>query len=190
MSCLRCSWMAPCYTLVPPQANFLSTLQRGEVTPHSTGWEAGEQVWRRVENLSRKSPECLPMAIDIRPRFCYAELHHCDMSCREKPGEGEAWTFTRLSIRSLSCFATVAVSPMALCNANSASMMPTSKTSRQNSLSPNASQWMSTDRSWYGQEGQRRPRRSRLSQPPHRIPLSAQRRDMETVVGYACMGRC
>ena len=31
---------------------------------------------------------------------------------------------------------------------------------------------MSTDRSWYGREGQRRPCRSRLSQPPHRIPLS------------------
>src|SRR6267378_685970 len=29
----------------------------GEVTPPSTKWEIGEQVWRRVENLSRKSPQ-------------------------------------------------------------------------------------------------------------------------------------
>ena len=27
-----------------------------EVIPHSTGWEAGDQVWRGVENLFRKSP--------------------------------------------------------------------------------------------------------------------------------------
>src|SRR5262252_5878567 len=111
--------------------------------------------------------KCLPMAIDIRPRFWYAELQHCDMPCVEVHGEGEAWTFTRSSIRSLSCSATAAVSPMALCNANSALMTPTSKTSRQNSLSPNVSQWMSTDRSWSGREGQRRLCRSRLSQPPH-----------------------
>jgi hypothetical protein len=32
--------------------------------------------------------------------------------------------------------------------------------------------WLSTDRSWYGREGQRRPYRSGLSQPPHQIPLS------------------
>ena len=30
MPCLRLSWMAPCYTLMPPQANFLSTLRWGE----------------------------------------------------------------------------------------------------------------------------------------------------------------
>ena len=76
------------------------------------------------------------------------------------------WTFIRLSIRSLSCSATVAVSPMALYNANSVLMTPPSKISRQNSLSPNASQWMSTDRSWYGREVQRRPCRSRRSRPP------------------------
>src|SRR5712691_3468000 len=84
--------------------------------------------------------KCLPMAIDIRPRFWYAEPQHCDMPCGETHGEGEAWTFTRSSIRSLSCSATVAVSPMALCSANSASMLPASKTSRQRSLSPNALQ--------------------------------------------------
>src|SRR5215831_10735493 len=140
--------------------------------------------------LHRHSPECLPMAIDIRLQFWYAEPQHCDMPCMETHGEGETWTFTRSSIRSLRYSATVAVSPIALCNANSASMTPTSKTSKQNSLSPSASQWMSTDRSWYGQEGQRRPCRSRRSQPPHRIPLSAQRQDAKIVVGYACMGRC
>ena len=31
--------------------------QREEVPPHRMGWEAGEQVWRRVENLSQKSPK-------------------------------------------------------------------------------------------------------------------------------------
>ena len=62
----------------------------GKVTPYRTGWEWGaeEQVWRRVENLSRKSPEGLPMAIDIRPRFWYAEPQHYDMPCRETHGEG------------------------------------------------------------------------------------------------------
>src|SRR5262245_30645959 len=55
--------------------------------------------------LHGNSLECLPMAIDIRPRFWYAEPQHYDMSCGEKHGEGETWTFTRSSIRSLSCSA-------------------------------------------------------------------------------------
>jgi len=46
------------------------TYPRKEVTPPSTGWEIGEQVWRRVENLSRKSPKmfslCLPLTMRKR----------------------------------------------------------------------------------------------------------------------------
>jgi len=34
----------------------LASPRWGEVTPYSTGWEAGEQGWRGVENLSQKSP--------------------------------------------------------------------------------------------------------------------------------------
>ena len=34
----------------------LASPRWGEVTHYNTGWEAGAQVWRRVENLSRKSP--------------------------------------------------------------------------------------------------------------------------------------
>src|SRR5262249_39679610 len=60
--------------------------------------------------LHRNSPECLPMAIDIQSRFWYAEPQHCGMPCRAAYGEGEAWIFTRSSMRSLSCSATVAVS--------------------------------------------------------------------------------
>src|SRR5262249_29788104 len=66
----------------------------------------GDGPMDQTSILHCNSPACLPMAIDISPWFWYAEPQHCDMPYRKTYGEGEAWTFTKSSMRSLSCSAT------------------------------------------------------------------------------------
>ncbi len=52
----------------------LASPRWGEVPSHRTRWEAGDQVWRRVENLSQKSPKYLDTYFAPLP-----------------PGVGEGW---------------------------------------------------------------------------------------------------